>query len=120
HRGQPDHLRRGQLPRVAGPGGKIRHRAGLASRTRPAPRRRAPSRHRLRLLFRTHRLRQGDLDLASYGWGTWGSRSVVIGGGAAGRAADIVASQLRQVAAFLLEASPAGVELAEGTARIRR
>ena len=65
------------------------------------------------------RLRQGDTDLASYGWGTWGSRSVVIGGGAAGRAADIVASQLRQVAAFLLEASPADVELAEGTARIR-
>ena len=27
------------------------------------------------------RLRQGDTDLASYGWGTWGSRSVVIGGG---------------------------------------
>ncbi|MGD0065201.1 MAG: xanthine dehydrogenase family protein molybdopterin-binding subunit [Streptosporangiaceae bacterium] len=65
------------------------------------------------------RLRQGDTDLASYGWGTWGSRSVVIGGGAAGRAADIVARQLRQVAASVLEASPADVELAEGTARIR-
>ena len=65
------------------------------------------------------RLRQGDTDLASYGWGTWGSRSVVIGGGAAGRAAEIVASQLRKVAASLLEASPADVELAEGTARIR-
>jgi carbon-monoxide dehydrogenase large subunit len=65
------------------------------------------------------RLRQGDTDLASYGWGTWGSRSVVIGGGAAARAADIVASQLRQVAASVLEASPADVELAEGTARIR-
>jgi carbon-monoxide dehydrogenase large subunit len=64
------------------------------------------------------RLRQGDTDLASYGWGTWGSRSVVIGGGAAGRAAEIVASQLK-VAASLLEASPADVELAEGTARIR-
>jgi len=65
------------------------------------------------------RLRQGDTDLASYGWGTWGSRSVVIGGGAAGRAADLVAAQLRSVAASLLEASPADVELAEGTARIR-
>jgi aerobic carbon-monoxide dehydrogenase large subunit len=65
------------------------------------------------------RLRQGDTDLASYGWGTWGSRSVVIGGGAAGRAADLVASQLKRVAAELLEASPADVELAEGTARIR-
>jgi len=65
------------------------------------------------------RLRQGDTDLASYGWGTWGSRSVVIGGGAAGRAADIVASQLRKVAASLLEARPADIELTEGTARIR-
>src|SRR5580700_2736788 len=65
------------------------------------------------------RLRQGDTDLASYGWGTWGSRSIVIGGGAARRAADVVASQLRQVAGSLLEASPADVELADGTARIR-
>jgi aerobic carbon-monoxide dehydrogenase large subunit len=65
------------------------------------------------------RLRQGDTDLASYGWGTWGSRSVVIGGGAASRAADLVAGQLKHVAAQLLEASPADVELAEGTARIR-
>jgi aerobic carbon-monoxide dehydrogenase large subunit len=65
------------------------------------------------------RLRQGDTDLASYGWGTWGSRSVVIGGGAAGRAADIVAGRLRNVAASLLEAGPADVELTEGTARIR-
>ncbi|MGH3288921.1 MAG: xanthine dehydrogenase family protein molybdopterin-binding subunit [Streptosporangiaceae bacterium] len=65
------------------------------------------------------RLRQGDTDLASYGWGTWGSRSVVIGGGAAGRAADLVAGQLRKAAAALLEASPADVELAEGTARVR-
>jgi aerobic carbon-monoxide dehydrogenase large subunit len=65
------------------------------------------------------RLRQGDTDLASYGWGTWGSRSVVIGGGAAGRAADIVASQLRKVAAWMLEASPADIELAGGAARVR-
>jgi len=65
------------------------------------------------------RLRQGDTDLASYGWGTWGSRSVVIGGGAAGRAADRVADQLKRVAAELLEARPADVELSEGTARIR-
>ena len=65
------------------------------------------------------RLRQGDTDLASYGWGTWGSRSVVIGGGAAARAADLVAGQLRKAAARLLEASPADVELAEGSARIR-
>jgi carbon-monoxide dehydrogenase large subunit len=65
------------------------------------------------------KLRQGDTDLASYGWGTWGSRSVVIGGGAAARAADIVASQLRQVAGRLLEASPADIELGGGAARVR-
>jgi carbon-monoxide dehydrogenase large subunit len=65
------------------------------------------------------RLRQGDTDLASYGWGTWGSRSVVIGGGAAGRAAAAVAEQLRKIAAGQLEASPADIELADGTARVR-
>ena len=65
------------------------------------------------------RLRQGDTDLAAYGWGTFGSRSIVIGGGAAGRAAHQVADQLRRVAAHLLEASPDDVELAGGAARIR-
>ena len=65
------------------------------------------------------RLRQGDTDLASYGWGTWGSRSIVIGGGAARRAADGVAAQLRQVAAHLLEASPADIELSGGLAGVR-
>jgi aerobic carbon-monoxide dehydrogenase large subunit len=65
------------------------------------------------------RLRQGDTDLVSYGWGTWGSRSIVIGGGAAGRAAERVGRQLRQVAAHLLEASAADVELSGGSARVR-
>jgi len=65
------------------------------------------------------RLRQGDTDLASYGWGTFASRSVVIGGGAAARAAEQVASQLRAAAAHLLEASAGDVELLSGVARIR-
>ena len=65
------------------------------------------------------RLRQGDTDLSSYGWGTFGSRSIVIGGGAAGRAAQQVANQLRQVAAHLLEASAADIELTGGSARVR-
>jgi carbon-monoxide dehydrogenase large subunit len=64
-------------------------------------------------------LKQGDTDLACYGWGTWGSRSVVIGGGAAGRAAGKVADQLRKIAADLLEASPGDIELKEGMARVR-
>src|SRR5699024_12038883 len=33
------------------------------------------------------KLRQGDTDVTSYGWGTFGSRSLVIGGGAASVAA---------------------------------
>jgi len=65
------------------------------------------------------RLRQGDTDLAAYGWGTWGSRSIVIGGGAAFRAAESVADRLRQIAAHLLEASAADVELADGRAQVR-
>ena len=65
------------------------------------------------------RLRQGDTDLAAYGWGTFASRSIVIGGGAAARAADLVAGQLRQVAGCLLEAGAADVELSGGSARIR-
>jgi carbon-monoxide dehydrogenase large subunit len=65
------------------------------------------------------RLRQGDTDLASYGWGTFASRSVVIGGGAAARAAEQVADRLRTAAAHLLEASAADVELRDGTARVR-
>jgi aerobic carbon-monoxide dehydrogenase large subunit len=65
------------------------------------------------------RLRQGDTDLAAYGWGTWGSRSVVIGGGAAARAAGRVADQLRGIAAVLLEASPDDVVLAAGAAHVR-
>jgi carbon-monoxide dehydrogenase large subunit len=64
------------------------------------------------------RLRQGDTDLSSYGWGTFGSRSIVIGGGAAARAAQQVADKLRQVAAHLLEASAADIELTAGTARV--
>jgi carbon-monoxide dehydrogenase large subunit len=65
------------------------------------------------------RVRQGDTDLASYGWGTWGSRSMVIGGGAAARAADQLALRLREIAAHLLEASAADVELADGSATVR-
>lgn len=65
------------------------------------------------------RLRQGDTDLTSYGWGTFGSRSIVIGGGAARKAADTVAGQLKKVAAHLLEVGEDDVELAEGKAGVR-
>jgi aerobic carbon-monoxide dehydrogenase large subunit len=65
------------------------------------------------------RLRQGDTDLAAYGWGTFGSRSIVIGGGAARLAADDVAAQLRRIAAHVLEVDERDVLLADGSAAVR-
>ena len=63
------------------------------------------------------KLRQGDTDLTSFGWGTFGSRSLVIGGGSAAVAARRLADQVRQVAAELLEADPADIDLVDGNAR---
>ncbi|TCO64811.1 xanthine dehydrogenase family protein molybdopterin-binding subunit [Actinocrispum wychmicini] len=65
------------------------------------------------------RLRQGDTDLTSYGWGTFGSRSIVIGGGAARKAAAVVAEKLRKIAAHMLEVSENDVVLADGNAGVR-
>ena len=64
------------------------------------------------------KLRQGDTDQSSYGWGTFGSRSIVIGGGAASVAANRLAHQIRSVAAELLEADVSDVELVDGHARV--
>jgi carbon-monoxide dehydrogenase large subunit len=65
------------------------------------------------------KLRQGDTDVASFGWGTWGSRSLVIGGGAAAVAARRLADQLKEVAGELLEADPGDIELSDGHAQVR-
>lgn len=65
------------------------------------------------------KLRQGDTEVTSFGWGTFGSRSLVIGGGAASVASGRLADQLREVAADLLEADAGDIELADGQATIR-
>ncbi|GAA4831000.1 xanthine dehydrogenase family protein molybdopterin-binding subunit [Saccharopolyspora rosea] len=65
------------------------------------------------------KVRQGDTDLVSYGWGTFGSRSAAIGGGAVRQAADRLAERIRTVAAHLLEADPDDVELDDGRCRLR-
>ncbi|MBC7633663.1 MAG: xanthine dehydrogenase family protein [Flavobacterium sp.] len=65
------------------------------------------------------KLRQGDTEITSFGWGTFGSRSLVIGGGAAAVAARGVADQIRQVAGEMLEADAADIDLAEGYATVR-
>ncbi len=65
------------------------------------------------------KLRQGDTDVTSFGWGTFASRSLVIGGGAASVAARRLADQLRNVAAEMLEAEPTDIELVDGHAQVR-
>ena len=65
------------------------------------------------------KLRQGDTDVTSFGWGTFASRSLVIGGGSAAVAAHRLADQLREVAAEILEAEPTDIELVDGHAQIR-
>ncbi|UPK74970.1 xanthine dehydrogenase family protein molybdopterin-binding subunit [Nocardioidaceae bacterium SCSIO 66511] len=65
------------------------------------------------------KLRQGDTDLVSFGWGTFGSRSLVIGGGSAAVAARRLGDKLKQIAGELLEADPADIELVEGRAEVR-
>jgi aerobic carbon-monoxide dehydrogenase large subunit len=65
------------------------------------------------------RLRQGDTELVPHGWGTFASRSIVAGGGAVARASADLAGQLREIAAHMMEAAPADLELADGMARVR-
>ncbi len=65
------------------------------------------------------KLRQGDTDLTSFGWGTFAGRSLVIGGGAAAVAARKLATQLKEVAAYLLSVSADDIELSNGNATVR-
>jgi carbon-monoxide dehydrogenase large subunit len=59
-------------------------------------------------------VRQGDTESTPYGWGTFASRSAVIGGGATKRAAVLLAERIKEVAGHLLEASPGDLELEDG------
>jgi carbon-monoxide dehydrogenase large subunit len=60
------------------------------------------------------RVVQGDTDATPYGWGTFASRSLVIGGGATKLAAGVLAERLKRVAAHLLEVAVEDVELRDG------
>lgn len=65
------------------------------------------------------RVEQGDTASAPYGFGTAGSRSLTQGGSAAQAVAGKVAEKAIRIAAYLLEASPADLELADGAAHVR-
>jgi carbon-monoxide dehydrogenase large subunit len=59
-------------------------------------------------------VRQGDTESTPYGWGTFASRSAVIGGGATKRAAVLLAERIKEVASHLLEANPGDLEIQDG------
>jgi carbon-monoxide dehydrogenase large subunit len=64
-------------------------------------------------------VRQGDTDTTPYGWGTFASRSMVVGGGATRLACVKLADRIRTLAGHLLEAAPEDVELREGRAVVK-
>jgi carbon-monoxide dehydrogenase large subunit len=61
----------------------------------------------------------GDTDRVAFGMGTNGSRSTVIGGGAAWTAADRIIEKGRKIAAHVLEASVEDVEFKAGQFSVR-
>ena len=60
------------------------------------------------------KLVQGDSDALVHGGGTGGSRSAMLSGTAIMQAADKCIEQGKQIAAFVLEASPEDIEFADG------
>jgi carbon-monoxide dehydrogenase large subunit len=60
----------------------------------------------------------GDTDQVAFGTGTFGSRSVAIGGSAVLVAADKIVAKGRRIAAHLLEAAEADIVFAEGRFRV--
>jgi aerobic carbon-monoxide dehydrogenase large subunit len=65
------------------------------------------------------RVIQGDTDQTPYGWGTFASRSTVIGGGAAKLAAAQLGERLKRIAGHLLEVAADDIELEFGRLQVR-
>ncbi len=73
---------------------------------------------RLGVPFECVRIVMGDTDRVAKGVGTFASRSMVRGGGAAVEAVDTLVRAGRAMAAHLLEAAPADIEYGGGTFRV--
>ncbi|MGR3502031.1 xanthine dehydrogenase family protein molybdopterin-binding subunit [Pseudaestuariivita sp.] len=56
----------------------------------------------------------GDTDKVPMGMGTYGSRSIAVGGSAMVRAAEKIINKTKKIAAHLMEASEADIELKDG------
>jgi carbon-monoxide dehydrogenase large subunit len=61
----------------------------------------------------------GDTGRGPFGMGTYGSRSLAVGGEAIVRATDKVVDKAKKLAAHLLEASPEDMEVADGQFRVK-
>jgi aerobic carbon-monoxide dehydrogenase large subunit len=68
--------------------------------------------------FEHIRFVQGDTDAVPMGRGTYGSRSMHIGGNALKRAADNIIEKAKPMAASILEAAPGDLEFKDGSFRI--
>ncbi|NUU25378.1 MAG: xanthine dehydrogenase family protein molybdopterin-binding subunit [Streptomycetaceae bacterium] len=65
------------------------------------------------------RIHQGDTDRVIYGWGTFASRSIAVGGSAVHRAAAKLGERLVTLGAHLLDVKPDEAELGPGCVRVR-
>jgi aerobic carbon-monoxide dehydrogenase large subunit len=61
----------------------------------------------------------GDTDQGAWGWNTYGSRSLAVGGEALVRAARKVQDKAKRICAAMLEASPDDIELTDGKYQVK-
>ena len=61
----------------------------------------------------------GDTDQGAWGWDTYGSRSLSVGGEALARAARKVQDKAKRICAALLEAAPEDIELVDGKYQVK-
>jgi carbon-monoxide dehydrogenase large subunit len=64
------------------------------------------------------RLVHGDTALTPYSTGTWGSRSMVMSGGAVATACEVIAERVKAIAAKLLEVSVQDLTLENGAVKV--
>ena len=60
---------------------------------------------------------QGDTDAVPIGRGSYGSRSMHVGGNALKRAADAIIEKAKPMAAMMLEAAAGDIEFKDGASR---
>jgi carbon-monoxide dehydrogenase large subunit len=61
----------------------------------------------------------GDTDQGPWGWDTYGSRTLAVGGEAVARAAEKVQEKAKRICAALLEAAPEDIEVVDGKYQVK-